>query len=199
MAVVAIPTTPGYRKATPIYIDIDVQQATPLGGAGTRIQRLGSRFALEVEFPPIKQGAALAALRADIIRGRRDGASYPFPQPGLTSTATGTPRVKGAGQSGNSLAVDGFATGASVKKGQFFAVIANGRSYLYFCTANANEISGEIGIPIWPMIRASPADNALVNFATPVIEGNIVDETFSFEHGVDDWVPGLKFRIEEVG
>jgi hypothetical protein len=99
-----------------------------------------------------------------------------------TFTAS-TPLVKGAGQTGSTLVVDGWASGAtSLKKGDIFTVAgvfqvnpvsyaSTGQLQQFVVTADVSDTSGEISIPISPAIitsgqlqtvTASPADNAVV-------------------------------------
>ena len=99
-----------------------------------------------------------------------------------TFTAS-TPLVKGAGQTGSTLVVDGWASGAtSLKKGDIFTVAgvfqvnpvsyaSTGQLQQFVVTADVSDTSGEISIPISPSIitsgqlqtvSASPADNAVV-------------------------------------
>ena len=99
-----------------------------------------------------------------------------------TFTAS-TPLVKGAGQTGSTLVVDGWASGAtSLKKGDIFTVAgvfqvnpvsyaSTGQLQQFVVTADVSDTSGEISIPISPSIitsgqlqtvNAAPADNAVV-------------------------------------
>ena len=99
-----------------------------------------------------------------------------------TFTAS-TPLVNGAGQTGSTLVVDGWASGAtSLKKGDIFTVAgvfqvnpvsyaSTGQLQQFVVTADVSDTSGEISIPISPAIitsgqlqtvSASPADNAVV-------------------------------------
>lgn len=99
-----------------------------------------------------------------------------------TFTAS-TPLVKGAGQTGSTLTVDGWASGASsLKKGDIFTVAgvfavnpvsyqSTGALQQFVVTADISDTTGEMAIPISPSIitsgqlqtvSASPADNAVV-------------------------------------
>jgi hypothetical protein len=66
--------------------------------------------------------------------------------------------VKGAGQTGETLLVDGFSAGATVKAGDYLQI----GDRLYKVLLDATESSGEITLDIWPRLRESPADNAVV-------------------------------------
>lgn len=99
-----------------------------------------------------------------------------------TFTAS-TPLVNGASQTGSTLVVDGWASGAtSLKKGDIFTVAgvfqvnpvsyaSTGQLQQFVVTADVSDTAGSITIPISPSIitsgqlqtvSASPADNAVV-------------------------------------
>lgn len=84
--------------------------------------------------------------------------------PGPTSGAT-TGLVKGAGQSGMQLTVDGLATSSSILlEGEYFQV---GFGF-HILTADAiSNPGGEVTFNFKPALRVSPADNATVIFNTP--------------------------------
>jgi len=99
-----------------------------------------------------------------------------------TFTAS-TPLVNGANQTGSSIIVDGWASGASsLKKGDIFTIAgvyqvnpvsyaSTGQLQQFVVTADTSDSSGSMTIPISPSIitsgqlqtvNASPADNAVV-------------------------------------
>jgi hypothetical protein len=73
--------------------------------------------------------------------------------------ATGTPLVKGANQSGNTLAIDGCTPSTAVwlKAGDYFSV--NGEMKQLTANASTNG-SGETTLTFQPPLRSKPADNA---------------------------------------
>lgn len=90
----------------------------------------------------------------------------------------GTPLVKGAGQTGNSLIVDGCTAGVTnwIRAGDQFQV----ETQLKICTADANTNgSGETTIYFVPALHESPADNAALSVATPhglfILDGTTMD------------------------
>jgi hypothetical protein len=198
MPVTAIPTTVPYRAAVPEFLDNDVRLTPPAGGVTQTLQRLGSRWALSVELAPAKEGtAAFLALQTALLLGRRNGASYPWPQPGLSIGTPGSPVVNGAGQVGTTLAIRSGAASYQVRQGQFFNIISGGRRYLRQATqATTLNGSGAGTLTIWPPLPRPTVDGAAVELAAPVIEGNLT-EALSWPHDLDDWVY-MAFRIEEV-
>jgi hypothetical protein len=201
MAVIAIVPPRGFVVARPRLIDFSKTLTPPMGGETQRLRRLGTRWALSVQLPVIREGEVLAALIADILAARNEGASYPWPQPGIVIGTPGAPAVNGAGQTGSAINLRGFAAGYSVRKGQFFSVTVSGRRYLHqFSAARVADGGGFIaGAAIFPMLRRSPGDGAILDL-NPVIEGDITADNadgFEWEHDRDDQVP-LQFSIVEA-
>lgn len=199
MPIIAIPTLTGYVEATPEFIDNN-RKLVPSGGAGVTqtLQRLGSRWALNVALPPMREGADVRALTTAILRARSEGASYPWPQPGLVIGTPGAPVVNGAGQTGTVLLLRSGAASYQYRAGQAISILAGGRRYLHIVQADVTASgAGAVTLSIYPMLRVSPADGAAVEVAAPIIEGDITAENFAWTHDRDDWV-SLAFRIEEV-
>ena len=198
MAAVVIPELTGYALARPRFMDFGLTQ-TPQSGSGavsTRLDRLGSRWALDVSLPPTMEGVDLRALLVALLRGRSLGASYSWPQPGLTIGTPGAALVNGAGQTGATLVLDGMTPGYVVAAGQFLSIFSGGRRYLHMAAAAATVTGGGgLTLSILPNLRIAPADNAAVNFTAPVIEGLLVGE-FGWDLDAGTHVP-LNFSIEE--
>lgn len=199
MPIVSIPTTPGYVEAAPEFIDNN-RKLVPSGGAGVTqtLQRLGSRWALNVTLPPVREGTSMLALTTAILRARSEGASYPWPQPGLTIGTPGSPVVNGAGQTGTVLVLRSGAASYQYREGQAISILTGGRRYLHIVQATITASgAGGVTLSIFPMLRVSPTDGAAVEVAAPRIEGDITRDNFSWAHDRDSWVP-LSFRIEEI-
>jgi hypothetical protein len=196
---IAIPTTRGWRRATPEFIDAGVEQRPSTGlGVRQRLERLGSRWALTVELAPVREGPEWLDFAVALLQARSEGATYAFPQPGLiTNTpAVGSPVIAGAGQTGSTLNLSGIGFAYQVRKGQFLSVTRGARRYLYQCMALTSASGGAAAVPIWPMLRASPDNGSAVELVTPVISGSVTRDNFSWEHGFTPLMP-LTFRIEE--
>lgn len=75
----------------------------------------------------------------------------------------GTPLVKGAGQTGSTLIVDGcpVSTSGWLKKGDYFQLGSGASSRLYKLIEDADtDVSGECTLEFVPTLRGSPADNS---------------------------------------
>ncbi len=146
------------------------------GGPDTMIRRLGDRSAIEVQVPAIASGGCGPGLIVDLLRARTQGATIDIPEPKVPSIDYGSPLVLGANQQGETLNVDGLPPDVVIPKGKWLSVIASGRRFAYLTTAavTANG-SGQAALAIWPMIRRSPPDNAVVELAAPKLEGFVQD------------------------
>lgn len=167
-----------------------------IGGVRQRKVRLGSHFRVEGTFPPLIMAQGRSHV-ADIVGCEVVPCALSVPQPEIASLPVTSTLVNGAGQSGYTLAVDGFAAGYVFTKGQFFNHITASRRYLYMVQAAATANgSGQATLTIWPMLRASPADNAVLDFLTPYIEGWL--EIGGGWNVTPDFTIETSFSIEEA-
>lgn len=165
------------------------------GGGTQRIARKGSRFALDVNIPALALRCAGIEIVADLIRGETELIRTPIPE-ALAAVPYGTPLVAGGGQAGTMLSVDALTPHVVLRKGKFLSVPVSGQGFVYMVTAET--VAGAdttADLPIWPMLRSSPANNAAVELTEPTIEG--------FVQPGQDWsisrllAVGLSFTIEE--
>jgi hypothetical protein len=197
MPVVAIPTNVGFQTAQPEFVDNDVKLRPPAGGVSQTLKRLGSHWALSVQLRPAAEGPAFLSLQVPLLLGRREGASYPWPQPGLVIGSPGSPVVNGAGQLGTTLAIRSGAAGYVVRLGQFLNVTIGSRRYVRQATqATTLNGSGAGTLTIWPPLPRPTIDGAAVELAAPVIEGDLT-LPLNWQHLLHSYIP-LSFRIEEV-
>lgn len=176
MTALSLPTLPTIWQARPRLVQFNARLTPTLGGAEQRVQRMGTRFAVDLAFAALTPTCARALLGV-ILKAQSLGSTVitPFPQPAPT-TALGTPLVNGASQAGSSLIIDGLTAGVTVKAGLFFSMTISSRNYLHAVTddVTANG-SGQATLSIAPMLRATPADNAALSFTAPKIEGFLPD------------------------
>ncbi|MDF1506504.1 hypothetical protein PYV61_26350, partial [Roseisolibacter sp. H3M3-2] len=104
---ILLPHLPGIRSAEPELMDFGNVLQGPQGGAAQRLNRIGDRFAISVELPPALSATHGRIYVARLLKARREGALYPFPQPGLEIGAPGLPVVDGNDQAGSVLKVRG--------------------------------------------------------------------------------------------
>lgn len=192
---ITLPTSPAPRSVTPRLITKRRDLEPTFGGPVSRVQRLGSRWAMDVELPPMRYADAMVWI-ASLTKADGETVILEVPQPGFSIGSPGTTRVNGAGQLGKSVNLDGFGT-YTAKAGQLFSWIISGQRFLYMVAADKVAASGAMaGLQIEPMIRRSPPDNAVVEFAPPMIEGFISGRETSWTVDVARTV-GLSFTITE--
>lgn len=197
MAALALPATPAPRQQTARLISNFNDLSPVAGGAMARMTRLGSKWAVDVDMPPMTYAQAMAWIAALTLEAGT--VSMPLYQPGFEPGAPGTVLVNGAGQSGSTLTVDGFAANYALKAGQFVSIATGGRSYLHVVAEDAAPAVGQslTAIPLRPMLRAPPADNAPVAVKSPMVEGFVQARERAFTVDVARHV-GLSFTIIEV-
>ncbi len=105
--------------------------------------------------------------------------SFAFPRRGAGG---GSPLVKGAGQTGNTLIVDGapLSTTGWLKVGDYFSfsngLAENELKIVVSADVNTNG-SGEATITFEPPIRSAPADNTAVEIDNPKTAMRLVDDS----------------------
>ncbi|WP_294189080.1 hypothetical protein [uncultured Sphingomonas sp.] len=195
---VALPTFPAPTEpTTPRYVEWGGTLRPVFGGAVQKLLRLGDRFAIDVTMPPMEIAIGMLWV-SRLIAAQREGALLKWPTPGFNPGDPGNPMVNGAGQSGSQILLRGFKPGYAVREGlSFFSIIHGGRRYLHQALADrVADASGVVLLPIAPMLRIQPANGAVCEFATPMIEG------FPEKSG-QEWSPtlaahvGLAFSIME--
>lgn len=194
MAARVLPTNPAPRKMTIGVVSAANELTSATNSADQEIDRKGTRFALTFEMPPMTYVTSMGW--SDVRRKGVTVAMRVF-QPGLVIPAAGTPRVKGGGQGGSTLIIDGLPNGYQMKKGQFFSVVISGQRYLYSLDADATANgSGEVSLLLEQMLRYPPADNAVVEVEQPIIEG-FPRDVQEFEVGIERLV-SLVFTVRET-
>lgn len=160
--------------ATPTLIDYGGVLRSALGGATQKIDRLGSRFRVDLTYPPMTEIDGRIFV-SRLIRAKREGLRVEYPLLSVNQGLPGAPKVNGAGQAGFTLAADGFTPGYVGKEGYWLSIERAGQHYLHNVitdfTANG---SGVATLNIFPALRIPFLDNDPINLAKPKIEG-IVD------------------------
>lgn len=189
-----MPTTPGPIKANVRLVSQQNELRSAFDGAIQRLIRLGSRYAIDLEWEPMDYEESLAFIG---LRRDADTVVVSVPQPGVEIGSPGTPRVSGGGQLGSTLIVDGVTPGYVLGAGRYLSVITGGQRYLYATaqSATANG-SGVITIPLEVPIRFPPSDDDVVEIAEPKIEGfaTFGEDLFMVDGNRHVW---LRASIEE--
>lgn len=169
---IELPTLRPAKTANVRPLDFGAWQ-TPTGpGAAQRLERLGSRFALDIVTGQLRWIEDRRAWIRSLVIGISNTVLYPVPQPGLIIGETGSPKVLYAGQAGSSIWLIGLPIRYVIQAGQFFSIITAGQRYLYVATEDGQvDLNGAVLLPIWPPLRRSPNANDVCEFAAPMIEG----------------------------
>lgn len=137
---------------------------------------IGARWGMILEYNTFTEGDA-NALKAFLVK-MRGGANvvelYNFERPKPQGVAIGAPTIKvvGAGQTGTTLNTNGWATGSHVKAGDFFSV--NGE--LKMIVTDAAESANSLTVEFEPPLRASPPDDAPLDFTAPTATMKLTED-----------------------
>lgn len=166
------------------------------GGPRLPLARKGDHWAIDVDVGGLEPVCG-AALVADLVRAAGETVSLALPSMGADALLAADPAVFGAGQAGSLLTVDGLPVGYSVRKGRMLSIIISGRRYVHMVTtAVVADGAGRATLAIWPMLRAQPANDDVVELRAPRIEG-FVEDGGAFETGLLPITTPKGFTIEE--
>ncbi len=193
---IALPNTPFPASMTPRLVTGRAELRPAFGGDLQRLNRVGSRFAIDVTLPVMTYAAAQAW---SDINDETDTVTMQIVQPGINTGSPGTPLVNGAGQSGTTLILDGLTPHYVLRKNQWISVSTGGRLYAYRVkTEVAASAGGAVSVVLTTMLRVSPADNSPVQIAAPRIEGFATVPDDAWATNTAGHV-ALSFTIEERG
>jgi hypothetical protein len=172
-----MPSTPGFTTCR-FGLETNTQTFTsPLTKAVQRMLLGGARWTATYTLPAMKRGKA-AAWQAffDRLEGSAN-AFNAFDPDGKTprGTATGTPLVSGATQTGSTLAIDGCTASVTgwLMAGDYFSV--NGELKRLTADATTNG-SGQTTLNFKPALRNSPADDAPLTLTKPTCTMILADD-----------------------
>lgn len=160
------------RTATVRILDFGMLLTPPLGGPVQRINRLGNRYAIDIEVPPMKEEPDGRRFTVLLERALANGAAFPVPQTDLRIPPAGAPLVNGAVASGSTLPLRGLTPNFMFRAGQYLSISHSGRRYLHRVTAEAfADGAGVASVTLTPMLRTPLSDGDAVEVERPLIEG----------------------------
>lgn len=144
---------------------------SPFDGTEQTLELPGARWVAELRWRDLDlpEWRALCAF-IDRLSGRAGRFTWsPISRFARRGTATGTPLVNGANQTGTSLITDGWtSTAPAFLAGDLVGYVdSSGRSMLHRVVADVSPVTGAATLTLAPAIRRSPADNAALNLTTP--------------------------------
>ena len=163
------PTVSGVRTQRFALVRTVAVSSSPFTGQDQVVQHEGEYWTTQISFPPmLKDKAAQIIAFLLQLRGRRGTFSIGDQErKTIQGVATGTIRVNGASQTGNQVALDGFANSTSnvFKAGDYIQI----NSFLYMVTEDVtSNSSGEANVRIEPALRQgieTIADDATVVYS----------------------------------
>jgi hypothetical protein len=114
--------------------------------------------------------------------------------------ATGSPRVFGANQSGNVLETDGWTANTTgiLKAGDYIQLGSSATARLYKVLDDVNsDSSGRASLNIYPKLRSSPSDNALITTQNTVSVFRLNSNQSSWDI-TEAQIYGINFGAKEV-
>lgn len=153
--------------------NVVVQESrSPFTGVGQHFAWPAEWWEAEITLPPMERERAdiwIAWLTA--LRGKAGtflfGPKYEAQPKGV---ASGAPLVKGAGQLGAVLALDGATPSVAgwLKAGDYIQLGSGAAARLHRVLADAaSDVAGNVTLDIWPAIVTAPADNSVVVVSGP--------------------------------
>lgn len=196
---IELPALPAPNGVAPALLDFSLTIRPATGGPVQKVARPGSRYRIEVTFPPMQPDVARVFVSRLLEAKRTGGLVIEYPLLGVSQGSPGSPVVNGAGQAGTSLAVRGLTVGYPFQEGYWISIIsAAGQHYLHNVrvpvTANG---SGLATLTIEPPLRFPFADGATILVAQPKIEGFIEGGEWSWSIDVARHT-GISFVLEEA-
>lgn len=171
---IEFPALPAPNGCTPSLIDYGGVLRSAIGGATQKIDRLGSRFRVDLTYPPMEEVDGRIFI-SRLIRAKREGLRVEYPLLSVDQGLPGSPLVDGSGQTGFTLNAKGLTPNYVGKEGYWLSIVRSGQHYLHNVSANfAADASGDAAIPIYPALRVPFLDNDAINLGKPMVEG-IVD------------------------
>ena len=163
------PTVSGVRTQRFALVRTVAVSSSAFTGQDQVVQHEGEYWTTQISFPPmLKDKAAQIIAFLLQLRGRRGTFSIgDQDRKTIQGVATGTIRVNGASQTGNQVALDGFANSTSnvFKAGDYIQI----NSFLYMVTEDVtSNSSGEANVKIEPALRQgieTIADDATVVYS----------------------------------
>jgi len=195
---ITLPDLPAPNGAVARLIDFGGTMRPGLGGALLRLNRQGNRYAIDVTFPPMEAEEGRIFV-ARLIRGQREGIRIAMPLLGVDQGSPGSPVVDDPGQAGLFLNVRSVTPGYQAHEGFWVSIEdESGQHFLHNIsgTATAN-LSGDITLPVEPMLRRRFSSGCTVNLVEPMIEGLIEGDETQWRMSLERTV-GLAFTIEEA-
>ena len=185
--------------ARPGYLDFGGVLRPSGGGRLQRVDRLGNRFRLELDFPPHRTRELGRVVVTRLIRAKSEGLRVELPNgddapPG----GGGGALVDGSGQAGTVLALRQVIPGTILKEGRWLSIERDGQHYAHKIVGTT-QAAGDtrVVVSIAPMMREQFVDGDRVFLERPLIEGMIDGDEWGWEESVDN-LTSFSVSIQEA-
>lgn len=178
MTTLDMPSTFGIVRASNFYLETNTQIFTsPINKSVQTVELSGARWRMDMTLRVMNRAEAARWIAFfSKLRGM-SGTFYASDPDWKTKLGVGggTPLVKGAGQTGTTLLIDGCTPSITgwLKAGDYFA--CNGQLHRLTEDANTNG-SGEVTLTFESYMRNSPADNAAITIDSPKAKMRLMDD-----------------------
>lgn len=172
----SLPTNIGIANITFTAENAVAISQSPFTYSQQVIKHQGERWLASISLPPMLRSDAepwvafILSLRGQLGTFLLGDPNCRVPQ-GLANTTAGSPLVRGSGQTGSSLDIDGLPISVTgyLKAGDYIQLGGSTTSTLHKVLVDVNtNSSGQANLDLWPAIRTAPADNANVTLINTV-------------------------------
>jgi len=161
----------GTFPSSPAFNSLNVQSIQPtfvsrtISGRRQARQIAGQFFSMTATFPPMTR-AQFQPIDAFIMKQRGQYETFTLVLPVLSTglgSPAGTPLIRGADQTGRTLATDGWTGGISIFKAGDYLKLDHDKVYKVVADVTSNaSASADTPITIEPALITSPADNSAI-------------------------------------
>lgn len=198
----SIPTNKGIARVRLTANNVVGMSQSPFTAKQQVYKYTGQFWEAEVSLPPMKRADAeywisfllkLNGSYGTFLLGDPNGGT-------ARGVATGTPLVKGDGQTGNELITDGWTPSQTgiLKAGDYIQLGSGATARLYKVLDDVNSDSGgNATLTLWPDLRTAPSDNAAITVSNPKGNFRLVssDQSWSIDEAA---FYGLTFAAREA-
>ena len=189
---ITLPNIPQSQQ-TITFTSSAVENTPSFNGSRQRIARLGDRFKVDIKCRSLTYPQATKVV-SKLLQGSNETVLVPVAQPGLEIGDPGAPVIAADAPGGTTISVAGFSNGYTVREGQYFSIVHDGKRYLHMVTEE-KTIAGSGTLSIFPTLRSPVSTNDVLEFAQPYLEG-FLPVTQNWSVGLVQTV-GLSYTVEE--
>ena len=169
----ALPTHTGIRNITLRAVNVTAVSESVFTLRQQIYKHTGERWEAEITLPAMARASAEQWVAWLLSMRGREGTFLLGDPVGKTprGSAGGTPVVNGAGQTGDSISIDGCTASQTgwLKAGDYIQLGSGASASLHKVLQDVNSSgAGQATLDVWPSIRNAPADNATVVVSTPM-------------------------------